>query len=219
MEAMVPQETLPAAEAVVSQVCSTETLSKEMVNHSSSLVQAVVLVTEKVVPVVEKPAAKAKEVETVEHRLLVEPEAKVSMVLISLVEMETPEDNKHKAAGLMAQAVELVTSVEKVANPTLLLVAVVLVTATHNAQANASSRWEVKVLRAQVLLLKPLIMTMWTTEMDEELVLQVPQMLAMGSLSSATTPATSLAQPTTAQSLVVLSSTLETLRPSLYPMA
>ena len=63
--------------------------------------------------------------------------ARAVMALISLVEMETKEDNKHKVAGLMALVEEPVTLEAKVASLTLLLVAVVLVTATHNAQVNA----------------------------------------------------------------------------------
>jgi len=51
--------------------------------------------------------------------------------------METKEDNKHKVAGLMVLVEEPVTLEVKVANLTLLLVAEVLVTAIHNAQANA----------------------------------------------------------------------------------
>jgi len=81
-EVTVLLETLPVAEAEVSQVFSTEIHLTEMDNHLSSLVLAVVLVIEKAVLAVEKPVAKAKVVETVEHKLLEELEAKVSMVLI-----------------------------------------------------------------------------------------------------------------------------------------
>ena len=137
MEAMVHQETLPVAEAVVLLVCSLETHSQEMDNHLSSLVLAVVLATEKVVLAVVNKVAEAKEVASVDLNLLEEPEVKVSMVHISLAEMATNEDSKHKEVGLMALEEELVIMEEKVVNLTLLLVAEDLVTVTHNVQASA----------------------------------------------------------------------------------
>ena len=94
--------------------------------------------TEKVVPVAVKQVAKAKVVETEALKLLVGLEAKVSMDLISLVETETKEDNKHKADGLTVLAAALDTSVAKEANLMQQLVAEVLVTVTINAQTNAN---------------------------------------------------------------------------------
>ena len=96
-----------------------------------------VLATEKVVLAVVNKVAEAKEVASVDLNLLEEPEAKVSMVHISLVEMATNGDSKHKEVGLMALEEELVIMEEKVVNLTLLLVAEDLVTVTHNVQASA----------------------------------------------------------------------------------